>query len=179
MLNWLRKIWNKIFGKTIFASYYDNRKIKNKKQQSSTSSPVASYNPYYRKPDINIIDFDVENEDKFIDFKIIDDNASNEDKQEVKTFTKKWVERILTVSLIDVQFVFVLAFIGKDNIAETLGIAIVTEIVSIGLGYLFRGWADSHTQAKDGIEMEKVRRNYTDYNVNNTVASNDDSEAVG
>ena len=77
-----------------------------------------------------------------------------------RQYTKKWVDIILTVSLIDVQMCFVLAFLGKDQIAETLGIAIITEIVAIGLGYMLKAFFETNSQKKNELEMERIKRTY-------------------
>ena len=37
------------------------------------------------------------------------------------TYTKKMLNRIITVALLDMQFPFLLAFLGKQEIAETMG----------------------------------------------------------
>lgn len=55
-------------------------------------------------------------------------------EKERMTFTKLWVSIILGISLIDVQLTFVLAWFEKDTVV-TLAVAIVTEIIAVGLGY--------------------------------------------
>ena len=37
------------------------------------------------------------------------------------TYTKKMLNRIITVALLDMQFPFLLALLGKQDIAETMG----------------------------------------------------------
>lgn len=68
----------------------------------------------------------------------------------MKTYTKKALTCILTISLIDLQLPFVLAFLGRDEIAETLGGLIVTEIIGVFLVYC----AKSYFETK---ESERVR----------------------
>ena len=67
-----------------------------------------------------------------------------------KTYTKKKMDLIINVALIDMQFPFVLAFIGRENIAETMGGLIVTEIVGIFLVYCIKSLFETK-------EAEKIR----------------------
>ena len=70
-----------------------------------------------------------------------------------KTYTKKMMSRIITVALIDMQFPFVLAFLGKTNIAETLGGLIVTEIIGVFLVYCAKSFFE--TRESEKIRMEE------------------------
>ena len=45
------------------------------------------------------------------------------------TYTKRIMTLIVIISLIDLQLPFILAFFGKEQIAETLGGLIVTELM--------------------------------------------------
>lgn len=120
---------------------------------------------------------DARQETNVLDVDLVDNNASEKDKKKVRQYTKKWVDIILTVSLLDVQFCFVLAFLGKDQIAETLGIAIITEIVAIGLGYMLKAYFETNSQKRNEIEMERIKRTY-DVNKMN-ILSDDENESVG
>lgn len=95
-----------------------------------------------------------------LDVDLVDDNISNKDKKELRTFTKKWVDRILTISLFDIQLCFVLAFMGKENIAESLGIAMATEIVGTIAGYYAKSFFETYSEKKNDIEMEKIHKDY-------------------
>ena len=89
-----------------------------------------------------------------------------------KTFTKMWVAILLTIALIDLQLSYVLAFMGYDQIADTLSIAIVTEIIGVSVAYFIRAYFDSKTEAKQSLEERKF-----EYDVNNETASTEeDSE---
>ena len=63
-----------------------------------------------------------------------------EDKKKELTFTKKWMNIIMTVTLIDLQIPFVLAFLDKMQIAETLGGLLVTEIIGVFLVYCVKSF---------------------------------------
>jgi len=54
------------------------------------------------------------------------------------TFTKKAVTIILIVSLIDLQLSYILAFMGKEQIAESLSSTIADTIIGIMLGYFLK-----------------------------------------
>lgn len=61
----------------------------------------------------------------------------------LKTFSKKWVSRIMTMAILDIQLSYVLAFIGKEQIAETLSITIVTEVVTVMAAYFLKSYFET------------------------------------
>jgi hypothetical protein len=67
-----------------------------------------------------------------------------------KTFTKRWVSLLMYIAIFDVQLSYVLAFVGKEQIAETLSIAMVTEIIGVMLGYFIKSYLETK-------ESEKIR----------------------
>lgn len=67
-----------------------------------------------------------------------------------QTYTKKMMNRIITVALIDMQFPFILAFFGKEQIAETMGGLIVTEIIGVFMAYCLKSFFETR-------ESEKIR----------------------
>ena len=71
------------------------------------------------------------------------------------TFTKKAMKAILIISLIDMQFPFILAFFGKEQIAETLGGIIVTEIIGVFAVYCLKSFFETKEEKKN--EMEKFK----------------------
>lgn len=73
----------------------------------------------------------------------------------IHTYTKKMMTRIVTVALIDMQFPFVLALLGKDQIAETLGGLIVTEIVGVFLVYCMKSYFE--TKESEKIRMKEMK----------------------
>lgn len=125
-------------------------------------------------PNATIIKTD--NETNPLDVDLVDDNISNKDKKELRTFTKKWVDRILTISLFDIQLCFVLAFMGKENIAESLGIAMATEIVGTIAGYYAKSFFETYSEKKNDIEMEKIHKDYETITPN---ADDDNTNAFG
>lgn len=73
-----------------------------------------------------------------------------------ETFTKLWVSLLMMNAIIDMNLSYVLAFLGRDQIAETLSIAVVTEIIGVMAVYLIRAFLDTHFEAKDAIEHKKL-----------------------
>lgn len=72
-----------------------------------------------------------------------------------KTFTKKWVEILLTIALIDIQLTYILSFFNKE-IAETLAITIVTEIIGVSLGYFMKSYFETKEEKKNQLEEERL-----------------------
>lgn len=71
-------------------------------------------------------------------------------RQRKVTFTKLVMIVILITALIDMQLPFILAFLGREQIAETLGGLIVTEIIGVFLVYCAKSFFETR-------ESEKVR----------------------
>lgn len=67
-----------------------------------------------------------------------------------KTFTKKWVGRLMYIAVIDLQLSYLLAFLGREQIAEELSSRIVVEIVGVMLGYFGKSYFETR-------ESEKIR----------------------
>lgn len=66
------------------------------------------------------------------------------------TYTKKLVKWILAISMIDLQLSYVLAFLGKTEIAENLSMTVVTAIVGTVVTYCIKSF-------KETKEAEKLR----------------------
>lgn len=73
------------------------------------------------------------------------------------TFTKKMMKQIIFVALIDLQLPFVLAFLGKEQIAETLGITIVTEIIGVFLVYCAKSFFETREAEKVRLAEEQLK----------------------
>ena len=69
-------------------------------------------------------------------------------KQYVKpnTFTKIWVNRCMWFSWICIFWCFILASIGKDQVAENLATALVINIVGVILGYLAKSFFETREE---------------------------------
>lgn len=104
-------------------------------------------------------------------------DKSGDSKKQIKkksklfeTFTKLWVSIVLICAVIDLQFSYILAFLGKDNIAETLSVAVVTEVIGVLAVYMVRAYFDTKSEKKmelDAAELELQKQ---------MLESSDDSE---
>lgn len=73
-----------------------------------------------------------------------------------KTFTKKWMQIILTVALVDIQLTYVLALLDKVAIAETLAIALVTEVVGTMLGYMAKSFFENKESERHKLDQQII-----------------------
>lgn len=90
-----------------------------------------------------------------------------------ETFTKIWVSILMINAIIDMNLSYVLAFLGREQIAETLSIAVVTEIIGVMAVYLIRAFLDTHFEAKDEIEHKKLDV----YSLMNNISSSDSEDS--
>ena len=76
--------------------------------------------------------------------------------QKKRTYTKDKMDLILNVALIDMQFPFILALMGRDNIAETMGGLIVTEIIAVFLVYCAKSFFETNAQEKIRLREKEM-----------------------
>ena len=76
-----------------------------------------------------------------------------------KTFTKKFVTIIMAIALIDIQFPFVLAFLGREQIAESMGQIIVTEIIGVFFVYCVKSFFETKEEKKNEMMIYEKRAN--------------------
>lgn len=72
------------------------------------------------------------------------------------TFTKKWVGRLMYVAMFDIQLSYLLAFLGKEQIAETLSITVVTEIIGVMAVYFVKSFLETKEQEKIRIQEREM-----------------------
>ena len=70
-------------------------------------------------------------------------------KKWLQTFSKKAVAVILVVSLIDLQLSYVLAFMGKEQIAESLSSEIASVIVGVMVGYFMKALFETFFEKRE------------------------------
>lgn len=70
-------------------------------------------------------------------------------KKWLQTFSKKAVAIILVVSLIDLQLSYVLAFMGKEQIAESLSGEIASVIVGVMVGYFMKALFETFFEKRE------------------------------
>jgi len=79
-----------------------------------------------------------------------------EDK-DTYTFTKKWVHRLMWCFVIWISLTYVLAFCGKEQIAESLSQTVMTGGVAIFGGYMLKAYFG--TYSKENLRYkEKVMK---------------------
>lgn len=70
-------------------------------------------------------------------------------KKWLQTYTKKAVTIILSVSLIDLQLSYILAFIGKEQIAESLSSQIAGTVIGVMLGYFMKALFETFFEKRE------------------------------
>ncbi len=66
------------------------------------------------------------------------------------TYTKKAVKALLVVGVISAEIPFVLSAFGRDPVAE-LGIAWITEVVAVILGYMCKAYFEKKQEKKQEL----------------------------
>ncbi|MBD5395030.1 MAG: hypothetical protein HDR71_12375 [Lachnospiraceae bacterium] len=74
-----------------------------------------------------------------------------------RTYTKKMMNRIIAIALIDMQFPFILAFLGKEQIAESMGSLIVTEIIGVFMAYCLKSFFETKESEKIRLQEEQMK----------------------
>lgn len=67
----------------------------------------------------------------------------------LQTFSKRAVTIILIVSLIDLQLSYVLAFLGREQIAESLSSEIASVIIGVMLGYFMKALFETFFEKRE------------------------------
>lgn len=75
-------------------------------------------------------------------------------KHRFRTFTKRAVMVILFVALLDLQLSYLLAFLGREQIAENLSSDITKVIIGTILGYLAKSFFETKEEEKVRLEEE-------------------------
>lgn len=75
-----------------------------------------------------------------------------------RTFSKRMVKHIMLVALLDLQLTYLLAFLGKEQIAETLSGDICHTIIGIGLGYFLKSFFETREEEK--MKKKREDENY-------------------
>lgn len=74
-----------------------------------------------------------------------------------KEYSKKLATIILIIALIDIQLTYVLAFFGKESIAETLSVTLVTEVVAVFGIYCAKAFWGKKNEEEMKFEKEKFK----------------------
>lgn len=76
----------------------------------------------------------------------------------VDTFTKALVGIITIVALIDLQLSYILAFMDKIQIAESLSTQICTTILGVAFVYMIRAYFDTRAENTNEITKEEIEK---------------------
>ncbi len=60
----------------------------------------------------------------------------------------------MAIALVDLQIPFILAFLGRENIAEELGKVIVTEIIGVFLVYCAKSFFETREEKNNELIMQ-------------------------
>lgn len=82
-------------------------------------------------------------------------------KRTKKEYSKRMTTLILIVALVDIQLTYVLAFLGKE-IAETLAITLVTEVVAVFGTYSIKAYLGKRNEER--IRLEESQQNFEQLN---------------
>ncbi len=94
-------------------------------------------------------------------------------KKQKVTFSKLAVKWILIVALFDLQLSYLLAFLGREQIAETLSVTVVTEIIAVMLGYFLKSFNETKEEEKVRLIEQKQEIQTTMDNVREEIEQND------
>lgn len=72
----------------------------------------------------------------------------------LETFTKKAVTAVLFFSLLDLQLSYVLAFMGKEQIAESLSSTIASTVIGVMVGYFLKSLFETFLENRE----KRIRR---------------------
>ena len=75
-------------------------------------------------------------------------------KRKRNTYTKKLVKWILAISMIDLQLSYLLAFLGRVEIAENLSMTVVTAIISTVITYCIKSFKETKEEEKLRLKRE-------------------------
>lgn len=76
----------------------------------------------------------------------------------VDTFTKALVGIITIVALIDLQLSYILAFMDKIQIAESLSTQICTTILGVAFVYMIRAYFDTRAENNKEVTKEEIEK---------------------
>ena len=69
-----------------------------------------------------------------------------------RTYSKRMVKAILMVALVDLQLSYILAFMGREQIAETLSGDICRTNIGVCLGYFLKSYFETKQEEKMKFE---------------------------
>ena len=80
--------------------------------------------------------------------------TKKKERQKLRTTSKTIVFVILAVCLVDLQHTYILAYLGREQIAEALSQDIVTTIIAVALGYFAKSFLETFAEKRE----ERINR---------------------
>ena len=80
-------------------------------------------------------------------------------KKNKKEFSKRMATVILAIALVDVQLTYILAFLNKE-IAETLSVTLVTEIIGIYGIYCWKAYLGEKGEENTRLKEKEMDHDY-------------------
>lgn len=95
------------------------------------------------------------------------------------TYTKRMVTALLIIGLIDLQFTYLLSFLGRESVQD-LSIAIVTYILGVAIAYMVKSFFGKKEEEKTRLEEKELDFNLEQLMNDNTAeeGSEENSEEV-
>lgn len=87
----------------------------------------------------------------------------------IKTFTKVWVNRLLWFGVIWITWSYVLATLGKTDIAEALSQTVAEVIIATTLGYLCKAFFETYSQKKNELKEKEFSMKNESETINETI----------
>lgn len=81
-------------------------------------------------------------------------NTGKHYKKWLTTFTKRAVAVILFFSILDLQLSYILAFMGKEQIAESLSSTIASTVIGVMIGYFLKALFETFFEKRE----ERIKR---------------------
>ena len=75
------------------------------------------------------------------------------------TFTKRWTALILALSCLWITLSYLLAFFGKEQIAESLSQTVATVIIATFVPYLAKSYFETFASEKNRIKEKELDSN--------------------
>lgn len=80
----------------------------------------------------------------------------------LETYTKRAVTLILTIALVDLQLSYILAFLGREQIAETLSTTVAETIVGVMLGYFLKALFETFFEKREERLKKRLKQETED-----------------
>lgn len=79
-------------------------------------------------------------------------------RRKFRTFTKRAVKAILFIALLDLQLSYLLAFLGREQIAENLSSDITKVVIGTILGYLAKSFFETREEEKVRLQEREMEQ---------------------